>query len=310
MWIPRNVARGLHRIHQPHALGKNPFLEQIQHQRGGADLQRGRVFAHVRIADEQMQAAILAVIGQRLVAGIDDRAVELHPLINVVHDVVGALRNLEVHGLIVAAVVELEGERIGLADAARSRENLPRRQKRQQCGQHLRGELRAAFHQVVLVASKRCTRVMVDVVLHERHPVGDGHALQRVLQDAIARMIERNHVAQADAFGRRVLDVPHVEIQPAAVEQEPAVAGRFLVIAIVQVDRPESRDFEQMVLDADGERVGTALAVIAAHQTAILGFQPDDPVHKSFRAARISFSSNKRNFPVAGRLRSRTAAST
>ena len=118
MWIPRNIAGGLHRIHQPHALGKNAFLEQIQHQRGGPDLQRGRVLAHVRIANEQMQAAILAVIGQRFVTGIDDRAVELHPLVDVVHDVVGTLRNLKVHRLIVAAVVKLEGEGIGLADAA------------------------------------------------------------------------------------------------------------------------------------------------------------------------------------------------
>jgi hypothetical protein len=132
MRVPRDVTRGLHGIHQSHPLGKNALLEQIQHQRRGSDLQRRRVLAHVRIADEQMQPAILAVIGQRFIAGIDDRAVELHPLINVVHNVVGALRNLETDRLIVAAVVELESERVGLADAARAGENLAGGKERQQ----------------------------------------------------------------------------------------------------------------------------------------------------------------------------------
>ena len=76
--------------------GRLPSSSSVEHERGGADLQRGRERAHVGVADEQMQAAILAIVGQRLVARVDDRAVELHPLVDVVDDVIGALADLEI----------------------------------------------------------------------------------------------------------------------------------------------------------------------------------------------------------------------
>ena len=59
--------------------------------------ERGGEGAHVGIADQEMQPAIFAVIGVRLIAGVDDRAVELHPLVDVVDDVIGALGDLKVH---------------------------------------------------------------------------------------------------------------------------------------------------------------------------------------------------------------------
>ena len=43
-----------------------------------------------------MEPAIFSVIGQGLVARIDDGAIKLHPLINVVHDVIGALTELKI----------------------------------------------------------------------------------------------------------------------------------------------------------------------------------------------------------------------
>src|SRR5579859_4698997 len=150
---------------------------------------------------------------------------------------------------------------------------------------------------------------MIDVVLHERYAVVKAHAFQCALQETIAGMVEGNDVAQADALGRGILDMPHVQIQPATIEQEAAIAGRFLVIAIVQVDGAETRDLEDVVLDTDRKRVGSALPIIAADQTTVLGLQSDDAIHKSFKAERTSLSSSNRNLPVAGRLRSMTAAS-
>ncbi len=109
--VARNFAGGLDGVHQSHAFRDDAFLEQIEHERRGADLQRVGVLAHVRIADEQVEAAVFAVIGQRLVARVDDGAVELHPLVNVVDDVIGALGDLEMDRLIVAMLVEFERER-------------------------------------------------------------------------------------------------------------------------------------------------------------------------------------------------------
>ena len=77
-------------------LRQTAFFEQRENAGGGPDFQRGRERAHVGIADQQMEPAILSVIGQRLVARIDDGAVELHPLVNVVDDVIGALAELKI----------------------------------------------------------------------------------------------------------------------------------------------------------------------------------------------------------------------
>src|SRR5439155_17392806 len=109
------------------------------------------------------------------------RAVELDPLIDVVDDVIGALGNLEMDRLVGAMLVELEGEGIGLANAARASENLACRQKRQQRREDLRRELRATFHQIVFVATERRARVVIDVVLEERYAISDAHVFKRVL---------------------------------------------------------------------------------------------------------------------------------
>ena len=60
-----------------------------------------------------MQPAKTPVVRQRFVPRIDDRAVELHPLVDVVDDVIGALRELEVDGLAAIWLLEIEGETIG-----------------------------------------------------------------------------------------------------------------------------------------------------------------------------------------------------
>ena len=91
-----NLARGDDGIAQDDVVGQAAFLEQGEHERGRAEFQRRRKGAHVRVADEQMQPPIFAVVRERLVARIDDRAVELHPLIDVVDDVIGPLAELEI----------------------------------------------------------------------------------------------------------------------------------------------------------------------------------------------------------------------
>ena len=85
--------------------GSFPIFEQRQNARGRADFQRGRERAHVGIADEQMQPPIFAIIGQRLVARVDDGAIELHPLIDVVDDVIGALAQLKIDRRLPVAAV-------------------------------------------------------------------------------------------------------------------------------------------------------------------------------------------------------------
>ena len=80
-------------------VGQRVGLEQVEHERGGADLQRVGEGEQIRVAQKQVEAAEPAVIGQRLVAGVDERAVELDPLVNIGLDEIGALGNLVRHEL-------------------------------------------------------------------------------------------------------------------------------------------------------------------------------------------------------------------
>ncbi len=49
-------------------------FDHVEHERGGADLQIGRDFRHVGVADDDMEAPVSLGVGVRLVTGIDDGA--------------------------------------------------------------------------------------------------------------------------------------------------------------------------------------------------------------------------------------------
>src|SRR5690349_19215404 len=107
-----------------------------------------------------MKAAIFPIIRQRLIARVDDRAVELHPLVNVVHDVVGSLAELELNRLFRRRHLEIEGEGISLADPTGAGENLAGGQEGKKRAERRRGELRLALHQIIFVATKGGAGVM------------------------------------------------------------------------------------------------------------------------------------------------------
>ena len=143
------------------------MLEQGQHTRRRADFQRRGKRAHVRVANEQVQPAIFPIICERLIARVDDRTIELHPLIDVVHDVIGALADLKIDARFALRNFEIKRERVRLPHSARAGENLPRGEEREQRPKDGRRELRLALHEVVLVTTKRRAGVMIDVILDE-----------------------------------------------------------------------------------------------------------------------------------------------
>src|SRR5205809_7793588 len=108
-----------------------------------------------------MKPAIFSVISQRLVARIDDCAIELHPLINVVHNVIGALTELEIDLRLRLRRLEVEREWIRLTDSSRPCEDLPRRYKRQQRSENWGRELRLSFHKIILVTANLRPGVMI-----------------------------------------------------------------------------------------------------------------------------------------------------
>src|SRR6266511_3011709 len=118
-----------------------------------------------------MEPAILSVISQRLVARVNNCAIKLHPLINVVHNVIGALTELKIDLGLRSRRLEIEREWIRLANSPRASEDLTRRQESQQRSQDRGRELRLPFHQIILVAAERGSGVMIHVVLDERHTI-------------------------------------------------------------------------------------------------------------------------------------------
>ena len=166
--VARDIARALDGIGQDKIPRQAAFLEQRQERKQSCRFSARWQRAHVGVADEQMQPPVFAVIGERFVARVDDRAVELHPLVDVVDDVIGALAELEIDRPVRLRRLEIERERIGLADAAGAGEDLPRGEKAKQRAEHVRRELRLPLHQVILMAAERRAGVVIDVVFDER----------------------------------------------------------------------------------------------------------------------------------------------
>ena len=81
---------------------------------------------------------------------------------------------------------------------------------------------------------------MIDVILDEGNVIACLHFAQCVQQQSVTCKIVNDGVPQTHAFRRRVLDVAHVEIKAATVQQKPTVARWFFVIAIMQVQSARS----------------------------------------------------------------------
>src|ERR1700737_1767812 len=164
-----------------------------------------------------MEPAELSIIRQRLVARVDDRAIKLHPLIDVVHDVIGALAQLKLDTRFGTRRLKVERERISLTDTAGAGENLPRREESQQSAEHRRRELGLAAHEIVFMAAKRRAGVVIDIFFDERNTPRSTKAGQRRLQELISGEVVTDKIAEMQTLGRRVLNVAHIEIKTAAI---------------------------------------------------------------------------------------------
>ena len=95
---------------------------------------------------------------------------------------IGALTQLKIHLRLLFRRLKIERQGVGLADTARTGENLSRRQKSKERPKDRRSELRLASHQIILMATKRGTGVMIDVVFDERDVTGRAQGDERRLE--------------------------------------------------------------------------------------------------------------------------------
>jgi hypothetical protein len=82
-------------------------------------------------------------------------------------------------------------------------------------------------------------------------------------------------------FGRGVLDVSHVEIEPAAIEKKSAIARRFLVVTVMKVDRAGIRLSKEVVLYLRRPKLGIYVRLISTEKTTVFGFDSDDAIHRN-----------------------------
>ena len=137
-----------------------------------------------------MQSTIFPIVGEGLIAGIDDCPIELHPLVDVIHDVISPLADLEIHVTRPIGQFEIRSERIRLSNPAGTSKNLTGRQERQKRRQYFWSELRFPVHQIIFVAAECRTGVVIDVVLEKGDLIFDAHFCERPIEEKVAGNIE------------------------------------------------------------------------------------------------------------------------
>ena len=73
----------------------------------------------------------------------------------------------------------------------------------------------------------------------------------------------------------------HVEIEPPAIQQKAAVARRFLVVAVMQIDRARLGLAKEIVFDLGRPKLGIGARLFLAQKAAVFGFNSNDPIHRS-----------------------------
>ena len=168
-------------------------LEHPQHAGGRTDLHERRVLAHVGVADDDVQPAVLLGIGVRFVAGVDDRPAARGRRAHAFPDVLGALGD------------RVAGAAGGLQDLAGARVDLAADEERDQ---HLGvvAEVVAPAGEVVLVTAVRVAG-RVGVVLEQVDGAADrflGEALlgrsDERFEDPLARLVVDDEVVQRVAL--------------------------------------------------------------------------------------------------------------
>ena len=98
--------------------------------------------------------------------------------------------------------------------------------------------------------------------------------------------------------GDAYLDVSHVEIEPAAVQEKSAVARRFLVIAVMKIDRAGVGFAEQIIFDLRRPKLGIHVRLVFAEKTTVLGFDSNDSIHSNQITNRMATWLSQKECPL------------
>src|SRR6267142_1706905 len=90
----------------------------------------------------------------------------------------------------------------------------------------------------------------------------------------------------------------HVEVKTPAVQEKSAVARRFLVVAVMQIDRPCVGFAEQIIFDLRRPKLGIHVRLVFAEKTTVLGFDSNDSIHSNQTTRRRATWLNQKKSPL------------
>ena len=192
------------------------LLDGPQDKRRRSETQEGRDIEHVAVSADHVQSAELSRIRMRLVARVDDRAVEGSLQSDFILDEVGALGHLEAGNLAL----------LPASDAAGPANDGTRHHERRETSDN-RIKVGDTRHLVVLVGAVGGA-LTVGVVLDE----DDGlfalflQACHDALGDHLAGAVPQERIARTDRLGCGVLGVGVVDVQACAVREDGGRRGR------------------------------------------------------------------------------------
>ncbi len=205
---------------------QEPVLDHLQHDRGGPDLQERGDLAHVRVADDHVEPPVLLRVGVRLVARVDDGALERGLQTDLGLEEVRALRQL------VGRAPPFLPRSLG-AHLPRPAEHLTAHEERGQVADDV-AERRRAIDQIVLVRTVGIALavavVLVDRQARARRELAR-HLRQRTLQHALPRLVVHDQIAWRDALRRGVLGVRVIHVVARAVREDDVGESQVLVAA-------------------------------------------------------------------------------
>jgi len=212
--IVADLTNGPDRVVEREVAEHHVRLEHLEQRGRGTNLHVCRVFAHVRVTRDHVEAPVTFGIGVRLIPRVDDRSGSSRSRRHALPNVLRPLGDTE-HG----ATRRLE-------QLAGTAEDLAGHQERNE-GLHGALKIAMAANQEVLVASVRVPSG-VGVVLEEVDLAPDPFLFQpllsrakQALQHTFARFVVGDQVIEVVALWRRVFRMaPHVEVEPGTVFEE------------------------------------------------------------------------------------------
>ena len=205
-------------------VGQEAVLDHLQHDRRRAHLQELRHLAAIRVSDDHVQPPVLLGVCVRLVAGVDDRALQGRLEAHLgLEEVRPGGELVPGRGAVVPGPLE--------PHLARAGEHLSRDEERRQVADDV-CERGRAVDQVVLMGAVRIA-LAVGVVLVDRQGRRLGHVgrehVERPFEDPLPRLVVDHEVARREALRCRVLRVRVVNVVARAVGQDHVRQAEVLV---------------------------------------------------------------------------------